>query len=166
MQNFAWESNRGIACETAIKSPTIFSFSVLVCTYSVKKSIWKTELYFCGYDENSLRSRKERFIFYLRLYLCTDCGRGEAVEFQFCRKANIVARSPESKIPPSLSLFFAALIARYVKSNVYGTKWSRMNRSTSDGCISPWFLARRLSRLRVIKLPGPSGLPETHPNTV
>lgn len=84
------------------------AFLVSVRTCRIKKSIWKTKLYFNEYDEDSPSSRKERFIFYLRVYLCTDCRRREAVGFQFCRKANIVARSPESKIPTPFS---AALIA-------------------------------------------------------
>lgn len=81
-----------------------YMLSVLACMRRIKKSIWKTKLYFGGYDEDSPRSRKERFIFYIRVYLCTDCRRRGAVGFQFCRKANIVARSPELKIPTLSSL--------------------------------------------------------------
>ena len=93
---------------------------------------------------NSPRSRKERFIFYLRGGISVrhvPTAGEEAVGFQFCRKANIVARPPESKTPLSLPLLLplfllCAYCAEYVKSNVYRTKWSRMNQSTSDGCIS------------------------------
>jgi hypothetical protein len=96
---------------------------------------------------------KGRFIFHLcvfSMHRCVPAADYETAGFQFRRKANIVARPAESKIrffTPSLSPFLSLSLSlsllsgayctvRTVKRTVYGTKWSRMNRSTSDGCIS------------------------------
>lgn len=87
----------------------------------------------------------------------------EAVGFQFCRKANIVARPSESKILLlSRDAYCAVRKVKRIQNEMVKDKPKHVRR----GCISPKFLAGRLSRLRVIKLPGPSELPETHPNTI